>query len=133
MSGESATHVKLVELLIATIEQAYVRTPNFVVLADHHRFGSDRPPQLGGFTPDVYGFDIARTVHVVGEAKTAVDFYTDRTDAQLAAFLEHLRWQPSGALYLAVPWGLAAAARNRIRLLVAATGRLIQTHVIGSI
>ena len=110
MSGESAHHIRLVETLIETIRERHFSARGIIVLADHRSYGADRPPLVGGFTPDVYASDVPATFRVLGEAKTPDDLETDRSRRQIAAFLDHLCLYRNGTLYLAVPWPFAGRA-----------------------
>lgn len=117
MSGESALHTRLVEHLVATVEERYSLHTDLVVFADHHRFGRDRPPTIGVFTPDLFAVRVPSTFHVIGEAKTPGDLETDRSHRQLAAFLDHLALYPGSTLILAVPWITAPRARYILKRL----------------
>jgi hypothetical protein len=110
MSGESVRHVRLVEKLIQNVEAHHQSPRGLMVFADHHRFGGNRPPRIGGFTPDLYAHDLPATFRVVGEAKTPDDLISDRSSMQLRAFLDHLALHPGGVLYLAVPFFSVARA-----------------------
>jgi hypothetical protein len=115
MSGESARHRRLVESLIEVIERRHQTVPSVVIFADHHRFGSELPPTIGYFTPDVFACDVPATFRVIGEAKTRDDLETERSRRQLTAFLDHLSLYPLGALWLAVPFHVAPRARHLIK------------------
>jgi hypothetical protein len=86
-----------------------------VIFADHHRFGSELPPTIGCFTPDVFASDVPATFHLIGEAKTRDDIETERSRRQLTAFLDHLSLHPPSALLIAVPFNVAPRARQLIR------------------
>src|SRR5262245_28477827 len=131
MSGESAQHVKLVERLIATIEERHQTTRGIVVFADHHRFGKDhKPPTIGAYKPDVFAQDVPETFRIIGEAKTPNDFNNDRSLCQIAAFLDHLALRTNSAFYLAVPWFLKGRANFVIRHLSKPEHRLVKITVL---
>jgi hypothetical protein len=111
MSGESAHHIRLVEVLIQTVERDHRPRGGLMVFADHHRFGADRPPNIGGFQPDLFASDVPSTFRILGEAKTPYDLETDRSRRQLMAFFDHLALYPGSRLYLAVPFLTAPRAR----------------------
>lgn len=115
MSGESLRHAALVERLICVVGTQHNTDGRLLILADHHSFGHDRPPQIGGFTPDLFASEIPETYHVIGEAKTKDDLESDRSVRQFAAFLEHLSLRPSSCLYLAVPWMCVPRAQAILR------------------
>jgi hypothetical protein len=115
MSGESAQHVSLVERLVATVEQRHQTARGIVVFADHHRFGRNQPPTIGGFKPDLFAQDLPETFRIVGEAKTSDDFRSERSLLQIEAFLNHLCLYGNSTFYLAVPWFLKGRANHVIR------------------
>jgi hypothetical protein len=115
MSGESARHRRLVESLIEVMERRHQAMPSIVIFADHHRFGSELPPTIGYFTPDVFASDVPATFRVIGEAKTRDDLETERSRRQLTAFLDHLSLYSSSALWLAVPFDVVPRARHLIK------------------
>lgn len=104
MSGESAAHKHLVERLIAHVTERHPCPRGLLILADHHRFGNDRPWNIGQFSPDVFASDLPATFEIVGEAKTPRDLVTPRSARQITAFLDHLSLRSRGFFYLAVPW-----------------------------
>jgi hypothetical protein len=112
--AESSQHLKLVKLILQYFDSRWTSTNGFVVLSDYsNRIGDDnKPPKIGGYSPDVFGIDVPLTTMAIGEAKTADDLTRPHSREQLAAYLEHLRYQPKGVLILAVPCFFAASART---------------------
>lgn len=117
MSGESSRHSVLVERLIAVVKSKHSAPRGMLILADHRAFGDDRPPQIGGFTPDVFASDVPETFRVLGEAKTPGDLESERSFRQIAAFLDHLSLRAPSTFYLAVPWLFVPRAQYLIRSL----------------
>jgi hypothetical protein len=115
MAGESSRHVRLVEELINEVQTRHANGKQLIMLAEHVRFGPDRPPKLGGFVPDLFAHDIPITSRIIGEAKTELDMETDRSQLQLAAFLDHLSLYANSSMYVAVPWAFAPRARTILR------------------
>ena len=115
MSGESARHIRLVEALVEAVKSRHRPPRGLVVFADHHSFGSDRPPIIGGFTPDVFASDLPVTFRVVGEAKTPAELEAERSRRKLLSFLDHLALYPCSTFYLAVPILSAPRARALLR------------------
>jgi hypothetical protein len=101
-----------------------------MIFADHHRFGVNQPPMIGGYKPDVFAQDVPETFRVIGEAKTPNDFKDDRSLRQIAAFLDHLTLYPNSVFYLAVPWFLKGRANYVIRDLSKPEHRAIQISVL---
>ena len=112
--AESSQHLKLVKLILQYFDSRWTSTNGFVVLSDYsNRVGDDnKPPRIGGYSPDVFGVDVPLTMMAIGEAKTADDLTRPHSREQLAAYLEHLRYQPRGVLVLAVPCFFAASAKT---------------------
>ena len=115
MSGKSAQHVSLVERLIAAVESRHADIKGVVIFADHHRFGVNQPPTIGGYKPDVFAQDLWATFRVIGEAKTDNDLKSERSSRQICAFLDHLALYPNSSLYIAVPWILKARVNYMLR------------------
>jgi hypothetical protein len=83
-----------------------------VILSDYlNKIGSEKPPRIDGYSPDVYACDVPITTKIIGEAKTGEDITRPHSRDQIRAYLEHLRYQPKGFLVLAVPCFFAASAR----------------------
>jgi hypothetical protein len=112
--AESSQHLKLVNLILQYFEARWISTGGFVVLSDcSNRIGDDnKPPRIGGYSPDVFGKDVPLTVMAIGEAKTSDDLTRAHSREQLGAYLAHLSYQPKGVLVLAVPCFFAASART---------------------
>ena len=109
---ESTQHLRLVESIVNYIGARYSDLKGMVILSDlPSTVGGDRPPRVGGFAPDVYAIDVPATVTVIGEAKTAEDLLTGHSRQQIEAFLDHLKYQRTGVLILAVPCFHSASAR----------------------
>jgi hypothetical protein len=115
MSGESDRHVRLVEMLIDTVNKRHTPRLGLMLFADHHKFGASRPSRIGGHTPDLYAHDVPVTFRIIGEAKTTNDLDTDRSVRQMAAFFDHLALYPGSSFYLAVPWFAVARAEQVVR------------------
>lgn len=130
MSGESATHLRLVERLIEHVRTVHRPERGLLILADHHSFGSDRPRTVDGYTPDVFASDLPVTFEVLGEAKTLPDLQTPRSSRQIRAFLDHLAVRPNATFYLFVPPFARAASISVVRLLLLPQHECINIEVI---
>jgi hypothetical protein len=128
--GESSRHVRLVEELISAVEGRHAAGKSLIVLAEHARFGANRPPVLGGFVPDLFAHDLPITARIVGEAKTEGDLETGRSRAQLTAFLDHLSLYANSTLYVAVPFTYAPRARTLLRSLSQERHSCISLHIL---
>lgn len=79
--------------------------------------GRGAPPRIANNVPDLYVAACADIPLVVGEAKTAIDIETKRSQEQIAAFLKHCDRVKPSIFVLAVPWYRIAYARNLLRRL----------------
>lgn len=100
------------------------------MFADHHRFGSDRPPMIGGFTPDLFASDIPESFRIIGEAKTSSDIDSARTHSQIRAFLQHLSLYENGMFYLAVPLFAGPRARYLLKSFLKSDGAKVIAEVL---
>lgn len=109
---ESARHARLVDAIVAHAEHHLGRIADIVVREDAVRpRRGERPPNLAGFTPDVYATDVPTTTTLIGEAKTKADLETKHSRAQIAAFLKYLAHTPGSLFVLAVPVDVKPRAR----------------------
>ena len=120
--GESQVHRSLVERMAAWVAAEVLGGDGSVALIDSSALGrAGRPPAINGYVPDLYAEDRAPTPMVVGEAKTARDLETERSERQIGAFLEYCSVHGNALLVLAVPWHCTRSARS---MLCALKGRL---------
>ena len=129
MSGESAKHTFLVETLINFINAKH-NEGNLVLFADHQKFPGAQPLRIGLFKPDVYAHLVPATFRILGEAKTADDLISKRTQLQLSAFLDHLSLYNGSTLYLATTWLAASRADDVIKSVRLARHSKVETRVI---
>lgn len=109
---ESSEHIRLVKCITEHIRKRYKDISGLVVLSDLSTDNSgDKPPQIGGFVPDVFAVDAPRTTTLLGEAKTGADLLTEHSRRQFEAFLTYLFYATNGTLIVAVPWQAVASAR----------------------
>lgn len=106
-------HARLVRAILLYIEQEFGPMSDLCVRDDSvSPLRGERPPPVAGFIPDVYATDVPTTLIIIGEAKTASDLESDRSRAQIGAFLAHLVQVPSGIFVLSVPLTASATARR---------------------
>jgi hypothetical protein len=109
--SESAHHRSLVLALASEIfgDSIWVNKP--IIYCDiQDGCLSNFPPIIGNNRPDVFARDIATSLSIIGEAKTADDIDKRHTFAQLASFFDYLRDQPHSELWMGVPWLCAGMA-----------------------
>jgi hypothetical protein len=112
-----------VQIIISRVATELGGLSNIAVREDVIRpMRGERPPRIGGYTPDVYATDVPTTRTVVGEAKTQLDLETEHSRRQITAFLGHLSRTPGGTFILAVPPSARATARRQLAHLCAIFG-----------
>lgn len=131
MSFESLLHLRLVHAIVHEIMQRHGDLYSLTLYADLPEYRRDKPYRFGGFMPDVFAIDAPETCRIIGEAKTPVDFESERSQMQIASFLSHLSKFPNSYFYLGVPWRSAARARSVLDSLAAGvSGGPVSIHVI---
>lgn len=108
--SETLQHLELTKSIIGFVRERF-SAENLALLTDLPG-SSDKPPRVYGYVPDVFAEDAPRTIVIIGEAKTVQDLTTDHSRAQLAEFVRFLAGQTKGIFILAVPWPVAALARQ---------------------
>ena len=110
--SESATHVRLVEVMVDYVNREFCELDNVSLYVDTSAIKSRAlPPRIGGYVPDIFARDVPQTRTLIGEAKTRQDLETERSHQQLHAFLEYLCHTPNGIFVLCVPTIARATAR----------------------
>jgi hypothetical protein len=109
--AESSQHTALVKIIVSYIGREHANLLGLGLLNDlSSPIGAEKPNRIEGFVPDVCAFDAPLTTMIIGEAKTHADLETAHSKRQIAAFLTHLQYQPSGIFILAVPWQIKRRA-----------------------
>ena len=116
--SESSAHTLLVSKLLDWIQENINPKDDLSILVDSASSPPEaRPPTIGGKVPDVYVKSVGSDrLVLIGEAKTSQDVETDHTKEQLRFYLEHLTWQRSAILLIAVPWQKVRLAQSIVRL-----------------
>jgi hypothetical protein len=112
--AESATHIDLINSIL--LHAGLFAKSEILIFTDRPGESGDRKSyRINGFVPDVYAAELRGPAKIIGEAKTAKDFFSPHTALQLVAFMDFLRFQPSAALILAVPYALLPAGKSLLR------------------
>jgi hypothetical protein len=113
---ESSQHLQLLQRILEFIRDHFREHYSLSVLNDlPSAIGGERPPNIGGFVPDVYATDVPITTTIIGEAKTAKDLETEHTKRQITAFGNYLCARSNGVFILAVPWRIFGAAQRVVQ------------------
>ena len=125
--SESAAHVRLVDRIVEWISDQHRESRTLCVFRDGDFVGAYvRPPPINNFVPDVFAEDTPPTFTTIGEAKTAADLETKRSQLQIRAFIDFLSIRPRPQLIIATPPVATNTARDIVRL---AQAELRASHV----
>jgi hypothetical protein len=130
--SETATHVRLVGLIVEWIKTQYAGTPALCLFCDCPPIlETEKPRPIEGFFPDVSAATTPPALTLIGEAKTIQDLETPRSYQQLSAFLRFLSARPEPALIMATQWQAAAAAKNVVARAVTETNaQAVRLHFL---
>ncbi len=130
--GESAIHIMLVEHMAEWVADELLGGDAAAVLLDLPSKGpSGRPPAINGHIPDLYVDEKTSSLLVVGEAKTARDLESERSEKQISAFLEYCALHTNVLVVGAVPWDRSRLAQSLLRMLKRRLGeRSVETTVL---
>ncbi len=106
----SIDHQNLIELLEHWCSERVNRTEHVFLTDSVGRLGSESPPKVGGYKPDLLCMTVTGEYVFLGDAKTEGDLSTSHTRNQLTAFLKSISGNERALLVLAVPWGCEGAA-----------------------
>lgn len=125
--SESAAHVELVDRIVGWITDQHREKRTLCVFRDGDFVGATvRPAPINNFVPDVFAEDTPPTFTTIGEAKTATDLETKRSQLQIRAFIDFLSIRPRPQLIIATPPVAINTARDIVRL---AQAELRASHV----
>lgn len=129
---ESQKHIATVKRVLAYIEQEYASVKTLYAATDLPGHASpNRPPNIGGFVPDIFCSNTPVTLTVIGEAKTSEDLQRPRSLAQITAFYEHLEHSTAGHLAIGVPWQDEAFVYNFLKRLKARSpNKPVRTSIV---
>ena len=117
--SESSEHRVLVELMACNLQERY---PNAVIETDLQISPGDPVPQIiNSHRPDIYAYDKAEKICVIGEAKVA-GLTSPHTQAQITSFVHHLEEMRSGIFIL----GAFGAKSNEAKTLLRFTRRRLE-------
>ena len=111
--SESEQHRSLV---LAVRDRLSVMYANASIAVDIQSApGTELPPQIAGFRPDVFVRDDAKTA--IAEAKTGADLDRKHTHDQMNSFLAYLEASSNGLLVLSVTGRFADRAKTMLRFI----------------
>jgi hypothetical protein len=111
--SETATHIRLVGLIVQWIKVHHADTPGLCIFCDCPPIlETEKPASIDGFFPDVAAATTPAALTLIGEAKTIQDLETSRSYQQILAFLRFLSSRPQPTLVMATQWQATATAKN---------------------
>ena len=111
--SESEQHRYLVRTVEECLRGAYAGSSILVDIQSDP--GTELPPKIGGFRPDV--FVQASTRKAIAEAKTDTDLDTTHTHDQMKSFIAYLEKSRDGLLVLSVAGVSADRAKTVLRFI----------------
>jgi len=130
--SESAIHIELVNHMAEWVVNKLLDGNDAYLLIDgpFSKY-SGRPPLIIGHMPDLYVYQKAKELLVIGEAKTSKDLDSERSEKQIGAFLSHCSSYSNSIFVLAVPWYKARFADSLLRMIQRSIGgQLVFTKVL---
>lgn len=111
--SESSRHMRLVSNIVKWIRETHACNDLCIFVDDPTQTGTEKPPNIGGYLPDVFAKDVARRpVTIIGEAKTAYDLETNRSELQLISYLSYLKTAPDPFLVISTGWVVQRTAKG---------------------
>ncbi len=131
--AESGLHRQLVKTLADSIVRMYLGGDDGPVFVDDGS-PSRRPPQIGGYVPDVYVPPMGTRGIIIGEAETSRSLERPDTLLQIRAFMSACGILDGSILVLAVPWDRARLAMSILRQIkTGGCGQHVQTQIVEKI
>ena len=111
--SESSRHMRLVSNIVKWIRETRECDDLCIFVDEPTQAGLDKPPNIGGYFPDVFAKAIARQpVTIIGEAKTVYDLETNRSELQLISYLSYLKTAPDPFLVISTSWVVQRTAKG---------------------
>src|SRR5436190_23363296 len=102
--SESSRHILLVSNIVKWIHHTQATEDLCILVDEPSRSATNKPPNIGGYQPDVFVKAMGRPLVIIGEAKTAQDLETPRSERQLIAYLSHLKTIDNSFLVISITW-----------------------------
>lgn len=128
--GESAAHIKLVDMMAEWVSKKYLEGDKGIILLDSPASSSEmKPPIIYNFVPDLYVPALGDDFLIIGEAKTFKDVENKHTEEQIKAFLRRCAEVPKAYFIMAVPWHMTALAISIIKYCKKEVGNLSHIEI----
>jgi hypothetical protein len=110
--SESSRHILLVSNIVKWVHHTQATEDLCILVDEPSRSAANKPPNIGGYQPDVVVKALGRPLMIIGEAKTIQDLETPRSERQLIAYLSHLKTIENPFLVISTTWTVQRTAKS---------------------
>jgi hypothetical protein len=110
--SESARHMHLVSFIVGWVAKTYPADDLCVLVDEPNNTAANKPPNIGGYFPDVFVKAVGRPLTIIGEAKTTQDLETWRSKLQLISYLTFLKTVSDPCLVISTSWTVQRTAKG---------------------
>jgi hypothetical protein len=105
--------MRLVSNIVHWIRETRACDDLCILVDDPTEAGLDKPPNIGGYQPDVFAKAVVRQpITIIGEAKTTYDLETNRSELQLISYLSYLKSASDPFLVMSTSWVVQRTAKG---------------------
>ena len=110
--SESARHMHLVSFMVRWVRKTHPTDDLCILVDEPNSIAANKPPNIGGYYPDVFVKAVGRPLTIIGEAKTAQDLETCRSELQLISYLTFLKTVSDPWLVISTSWTVQRTAKS---------------------
>lgn len=110
--SESARHMHLVSFIVGWVSKTYPTDDLCILVDEPNNTAPNKPPNIGGYFPDVFVKAVGRPLTIIGEAKTTQDLETCRSKLQLISYLTFLKTVSAPCLVISTSWTVQRTAKG---------------------
>jgi hypothetical protein len=104
--------MRLVSNIVEWIRDTYSSDELCILIDEPSQLAPNKPPNIGGYQPDVFAKALGQKLTIIGEAKTAFDLETTRSELQLISYLSYLKTIPDPFLVISTSWVVQRTAKG---------------------
>jgi hypothetical protein len=120
--SESSRHILLVSNIVKWLHHTQATEDLCILVDEPTASAANKPPNIGGYQPDVFVKAFGRPLTIIGEAKTVRDLETRRSELQVIAYLNHLKTMENPCLVISTTWTMHRTAKGLLCQLRSAGG-----------
>jgi len=110
--SESARHMQLVSFIVRWVTKTHPTGDLCILVDEPNNTAANKPPNIGGYYPDVFVKAIAKPLTIIGEAKTTNDLETCRSQLQFISYLTYLKTVSDPCLVISTSWTVQRTAKS---------------------